>query len=105
MKYYSTIATLIFFNLIAVFFLMYFSNISKQVGKDNEKLSKEIQLVKENLRINELEFITHNNYSYLLRLQKIYLDYNLQNNSYNSRISFNHFKDKYIQDIHTVGIK
>ena len=105
MKYYSTIASLVFLNLITVFFLMYFSNISKQLEIDNKKISKRIQFVTEDLRINELEFITHNNYSYLLKLQKIYLDDNSQNNSHNSRISFNHFKNKYIQNIYTVGIK
>ena len=105
MRYYSTIALLIFFNLITVFFLMYFSNISKQLEIDNKRLSQKIKIVKEDLKVNELEFITHNNYTYLLKLQKIYLDINFQNTSPNSRITFNHFKDKYIQNIHSVGTK
>ena len=72
MKYLTAITSLIIINLLAITFLLYFGNLTRSIEDQNDKLSKEISLLENQLKINEVEYTMHSNYSYLKRLKNIF---------------------------------
>tara|TARA_B100001250_G_C19644948_1_gene719943 strand:- start:560 stop:874 length:315 start_codon:yes stop_codon:yes gene_type:complete len=91
MRYSAAIITLIFLNLFSVLTLIYYSNLSSKIEKKNNIIISEISKVKNQIKINEIEYIIHNDYSYLKKMQKLYNeDYN--SNLINERsMSYKHF--------------
>mgnify|MGYP006096819117 CR=1 FL=1 len=103
MKYLNSIFALIILNFFSVILLLYISSLSRDLERNNLKLKKDITYIEEQININEIEYSLYNNYNYLKKLQKIYLDYdNIDFN--NSRVSINDLKENNIKNFYTVGI-
>ena len=92
MKYLTAITTLVFFNLFAIIALLYFGNNSRIIYEKNEKIKSDIDKLKKQLEINEIEYTVHNNYNYLKKIQKIYLENENLNFRNDSRLSLHDFK-------------
>ena len=103
MKYFTAIATLLGLNIIAVITLLYFSNISKKIEKENKLLEIQISKLNEELKINEVELTLHSQSSYLEKLQKIYFDTNNINSLENTRINLKDFEKKELRKIYMVS--
>jgi hypothetical protein len=104
MRYYRTLLTLFFLNVLAIFFLLYFANISRQIENQNYKLTKEVNYFENQININEIEYSLYNSYDYLEKLHKIYFN-NFKNNNSIKRISYYDFQNNNLQNLYNVGIK
>ena len=103
MKYFTAIATLLVLNIVSVITLLYFSGISKEIGKKNKILEMQILKFNEQLKINEVEFTLHNRPSYLKKLQKIYFDTDNIDSFENTRINLIDFEKKELRNIYMVS--
>ena len=103
MKYFTAITTLLVFNIIAVISLLYFSNVSKEIEKENKLLEMQISKFNEQLKINEVEFNLHNQFSYLKKLQEIYLDNYISDLYESTRINLKDFEKKELKNIYMVS--
>ena len=103
MKYFTAITTLLVFNIIAVISLLNFSNVSKKIEKENKLLEMQISKFNEQLKINEVEFNLHNQFSYLKKLQEIYLDNYILDLHESTRINLKDFEKKELKNIHMVS--
>ena len=103
MKYLSTIITLIFLNLIIICGLLFTGNLSRSLEKQNNKISDNIKIINQQIKINEIEFNLYSNYSYLKKLNKIYINHN--NISETSLINFIEINNNNFDTLHQVGIK
>ena len=103
MKYLTAITSLIIINLLAIAFLLYFGNLTRSIEDQNDKLSKEISLLENQLKINEVEYTMHNNYSYLKKLENIYIESKYSDFSNTNRLTFSDFKSNGLQDVHKVS--
>ena len=103
MKYFTAITTLLVFNIIAVISLLNFSNVSKKIEKENKLLEMEISKFNEQLKINEVEFNLHNQFSYLKKLQEIYLDNYILDLHESTRINLKDFEKKELKNIYMVS--
>lgn len=104
MKYYRTLISLFILNISAIFFLLYFANISRQIENQNYDLTKEINYIENQININEIEFSLYNSYDYLEKLHKVYFN-NFKNDNSSKRISYYDFQNKNLQNLYNVGIK
>ncbi len=52
--------------------MIFIANNTREIEKNNNNLKIEISKIKENLKINRIELITHQNSSYLKKLYKLY---------------------------------
>mgnify|MGYP006125685573 CR=1 FL=1 len=104
MKYYRTLISIFVLNILAIFFLLYFANISRQIENQNYKLTKEISYFENQININEIEYSLYNSYNYLEKLHKIYFN-NFKSNNSVKRISYYDFQNKNLQNLYNVGIK
>jgi len=91
MKYYSTIITLIFFNLTSLTLVLYYGNKAKLIEEENKAISLDIKKNEEQLKINEVEFSLYHNYLYLRKLQKIYFEIENENNYSKNRLKLKDF--------------
>ena len=103
MKYITAISTLLVLNIAIVVTLIKFSSLSREVEKENKQLQIQISTVNEQLKINEVEFNSHHQYSYLKKLQRIYFDIEEKALFEKTRISLNDFKDKEFINVHKVS--
>ena len=103
MKYITAISTLILLNIFTAVTLVYFGKISRGIEKVNDKAKFEIIKLRNQLNINELEYSIHNDYSYLIKLKKIYLVNDEIDNELSSIVSLTDFKDKEIINIYKVS--
>jgi hypothetical protein len=89
MKHYTLGTIFLFFSLIIILTSYYYTNLTRPVEKEIEKIQLQINYLKKNIKINELEFAAHLNPEYLEKLEKVY------------------FFEKYIEaeNINIVGIK
>ena len=55
-------------NLFLVLSLLYLGNDSRNIEKQNSNLAYQIILIKEQIKINEIEYTLYNNYSYLTHI-------------------------------------
>ena len=74
MRYSAAIIFIIILNLFSVLTLIYYSNLSSKIENKNKVFISEILKVENQIKINEIEYFLHNNYSYLKKMQKIYND-------------------------------
>ena len=94
MKYLTAITTLIILNILTVVMVVSLGKISRKNEKINHDIKQEISILKDQIKINELEYNIHNNYFYLKKLQKIYLSKNNQDNLESQIISLTDFNNK-----------
>ena len=104
MKYLTSIISLFVLNIVSITLLLYFSNISRNFEKENLVLKKDIEKIKEQININEIEYNLYNSYGYLKKMQKIYFIKPVTNESSN-RIGIVNLEKKNLKNLHTVGIK
>ena len=78
MKYYTTIFSLLFLCSILVSLLICFGKLTNNIEKDIKNSITKINNLKEQIKINELEYTLHTNTNYLLELKKIYLIDNIE---------------------------
>ena len=100
MKYFTAIATLLGLNLVSVITLLYFSDISKEIEKENKILEMQISKFSKQLKINEVEFTLHSRPSYLKKLKKIYFDTDNTDSFENTRINLIDFEKKELKNIY-----
>ena len=100
MKYFSAIITLILLNFSLVITILYFGGATRLIEEENEFLEYQIINYKEKLSINEIEYNLHTSYSYLVDLQKIYLDNEKNNFATDKRISFNNFINNSLMNVY-----
>ena len=103
MKYFTAIATLLGLNLVSVITLLYFSDISKEIEKENKILEMQILKFNKQLKINEVEFTLHSRPSYLKKLQKIYFDTDNMDSFENTRINLIDFEKKELRNTYMVS--
>ena len=103
MKYFTAIATLLGLNLVSVITLLYFSDISKEIEKENKILEMQILKFNKQLKINEVEFTLHSRPSYLKKLQKIYFDTDNIDSFENTRMNLIDFEKKELRNIYMVS--
>ena len=72
MKYTKSIVAFLFLNLFLVFAMIFIANKSRDIEKKNNNLKIEISKISEDIKINNIELITHKNSSYLKNLFSIY---------------------------------
>ncbi len=99
MKYYTTIFSLLFLCSILVSFLIYFGKLTNNIEKDIKNSITKINNLKEQIKINELEYILHTNTNYLLELKKIYLIDNIEDESFFNYIDLSDLKRKNIHQV------
>ena len=72
MKYKKLIGGFLFLNLFLVFSMIFISNKTREIEKINNSIIIDISKIKEDLKINKIELITHMNKSYLEKLYNLY---------------------------------
>ena len=100
MRYSAAIIFIIILNLFSVLTLIYYSNLSSKIENKNEIIITKILKLENQIKINEIEYILHNDYSYLKKMQKIYnedYDYNLIGEKSISYKDFNNFPNNIFQ--------
>ena len=103
MKYYTTIFSLFFLSSILVSLLIYFGKLSNHIEKDIKKSITKINDLKEQIKINELEYTVHTKTNYLLKLNKIYLIDNSEDEPVFNYIDLSDLKEKNIQQVFKVS--
>ena len=61
-------------NILLIFLMIFIANKSRELEKDNSSLRIKILDISENIKINQIELITHNNSSYLEKLYSLYFN-------------------------------
>jgi len=81
MKYTKSIILLFTLNLLLVFLMIYIANNTREIERDNSNLKIKISEISENLKVNKIELVVHQNSSYLKKMYKLYffdsLNYNI----------------------------
>tara|TARA_B100000575_G_C22899013_1_gene522728 strand:+ start:104 stop:418 length:315 start_codon:yes stop_codon:yes gene_type:complete len=72
MKYTKSIVAFLFLNLVLVFLMIFIANKTREIEKNNNNLKYEISKITENIKINKIELLTHQNSSYLKKLYHLY---------------------------------
>ena len=91
-------------SFLSVISLLYLGSISRVIEKENIALRQQINFIKSQVNINEIEYSLYNSYDYLKKLQKIYLNEQV-NNSLDNRISFYNLKKYNINNLYTIGTR
>ena len=68
MKYTKSILSFLLLNLVLVFAMIIVANKTREIEKNNKNLQTKIFNISQNLKINKIELITHQNVSYLIIL-------------------------------------
>ena len=103
MKYYTTIASLSLLSLTAVLLSLYFGSLSNKIEKNIADQNLEIKNLKEQIKINELEFVLHTHKNYLKDLQNIYLSNSDEDVAELNFIELKNFKEKNMQNIFKIS--
>ena len=80
MKYTKSILAFLFLNLLLVFSMIFIANKTREIEKSNINLKNEILKINENIKINKIELVTHQNNSYLRKLYSLYFSDSKKNN-------------------------
>ena len=73
MKYAKSIVAFLLLNLVMVFLMIFIANKTREIEKNNSNLKVQISKIKKDIKINKIEFITHQNTNYLKNLYSMYL--------------------------------
>ena len=79
MKYTKSILSFVLLNLVLVFSMIFIANKTREIEKNNTNLKNKISIITEDIKINKIEFIAHQNSSYLKKLYSIYFSENKEN--------------------------
>ena len=79
MKYTKSILSFVLLNLVLVFSMIFIANKTREIEKNNINLKNKISIITEDIKINKIEFIAHQNSSYLKKLYSIYFSENKEN--------------------------
>ena len=79
MKYAKHIVFFLFINLIIVFLTIFLGNLTRKIEKNNKFTKQNIQIQKEQLKVNKIEYSFYNNPNYLRKLHEIYFLYEEEN--------------------------
>ena len=102
MKYYTTIISLFFLSSILLSLLIYFGKLSNHIEKDIKKSITKINDLKEQIRINELEYAVHIKTDYLLKLKRIYVTDNIDSIEDKPVLNYINLSDLREKNIHQV---
>ena len=72
MKYTKSIIAFSILNFFLIFSVIYIANKTREIEKENNELKIKISKINTNIKINEVELITHQNSSYLKKLYSLY---------------------------------
>ena len=75
MKYAKHIVFFLFINLIIVFLTIFLGNLTRKIEINNKLTKQNIQIQKEQLKVNKIEYSFYNNPNYLKKLHDIYFSY------------------------------
>ena len=73
MKYAKSIVAFLLLNLVMVFLMIFIANKTREIEKNNSNLKVQISKITKDIKINKIEFITHQNTNYLKNLYSMYL--------------------------------
>ena len=79
MKYAKHIVFFLFINLIIVFLTIFLGNLTRKIEINNKLTKQNIQIQKEQLKVNKIEYSFYNNPNYLRKLHEIYFLYEEEN--------------------------
>tara|TARA_Y100000768_G_C23912477_1_gene650637 strand:- start:801 stop:1115 length:315 start_codon:yes stop_codon:yes gene_type:complete len=72
MKYTKLISAFLLLNLFLVFSMIFIANKTREIEKENNNINIKISKISEDLKINKIELLTHQNTSYLSNLYSLY---------------------------------
>ena len=75
MKYAKHIVFFLLINLVIVFLTIYLGNLTRKLEVNNNLIEENIQKLKEQLKVNKIEYSFYNNPNYLKKLHNIYFSY------------------------------
>lgn len=75
MKYTKHIGFFLLINLVIVLLSIFFGNLTRKLEISNNLIEQNIQIQKEQLKVNKIEYSFYNNPNYLKKLHKIYFAY------------------------------
>ena len=75
MKYSKHIVFFLLINLVIVFLAIFLANSTRKLEISNNLIEQNIQIQKEQLKVNKIEYSFYNNPNYLKKLHKIYFAY------------------------------
>ncbi len=93
MKYTKSILSFLLLNLVLVFAMIIVANKTREIEKNNKNLQTKIFNISQNLKINKIELITHQNVSYLIKLHSIYFP-EFKKNQFPNLVSINQIFNK-----------
>ena len=103
MRYSTTISSLLLLSLILVLLLLCFGKLTRQIEKDIDISISKINDLKILININELEYAVHTNTDYLLKLRRIYLTDNNEDEPVFNYIGLDDFKKKNIHQVFRIS--
>jgi hypothetical protein len=99
MKHYTFGFILLFFSFFGILILLYFGGLTRKIEKEIDIIQFEISNLNEKILVNELEFVAHTSPNYLIKLEKLYLINNYDEDKELNIIDIEDFK---IQSIHKI---
>ena len=75
MKYAKHIVFFLLINLVIVFLTIFLGNLTRKLEINNNLIEQNIQKLKEQLKVNKIEYSFYNNPNYLKKLHDIYFSY------------------------------
>ena len=71
MRYSTAILPFFILSTLVIILVLYFANITRKTEKENYEISNQINFIKDQININEIEFNIYNSYEYLSQIQKL----------------------------------
>tara|TARA_Y100000590_G_scaffold79406_1_gene88199 strand:+ start:172 stop:489 length:318 start_codon:yes stop_codon:yes gene_type:complete len=105
MKYLTAITTLICLNIFSVVALLYFGSNSRAIEEENKFILKKISQEVEQLKVNEIEYTLFNDYDYLIKMKKIYLNTNIISSSKSIRLNLKDYNSDKFMNIYKASSK
>ena len=75
MKYAKHIVFFLLINLVIVLLSIFFGNLTRKLEISNNLIEQNIQIQKEQLKVNKIEYSFYNNPNYIKKLHNIYFSY------------------------------
>ena len=104
MRYSTAILPFFILSTLVIILVLYFANITRKTEKENYEISNQINFIKDQININEIEFNIYNSYEYLSQIQKLYFE-PINNYNFDNRISFNNLENNDLDNFFVAGIR